>query len=303
MVQLFIIRPDGEVHEITDEKPFRELLEPDETYILNDDDNRLIWLWKGSECSVRSKFIGASKSQEVRGQVGMHYKVIPVDEGEEPDNFLAFLDETPAPGIAKEIREEKELQFDVPGVNKGKKETTAAEKAKKRDLSAKAEKARARFGQGAKPKGPQYDNAGPMYSGSSQPEAQPKKEQAVEQQPQPSIDFKKIMETLESLEIPNGYEREMIIIGNQAFSIVEKKVSFLGNEKVEKVMEKIGTLPEGVFFAKGYAPRVLCEDQKVLAIEFLKSKDGAAPSQAKKKLKVDSKDPKDLAKKFGMNVE
>ena len=62
-------------------------------------------------------------------------------------------------------------------------------------------------------------------------------------------------------------------------------------------MEKIGSLPEGLFFAQGYAPRVLCENQKVVAIEFLK-KTGAAGS----KLKAISKDPKALAKQFGMEI-
>ena len=45
------------------------------------------------------------------------------------------------------------------------------------------------------------------------------------------IEFKKIMETLEELEIPDGYEREMIIIGNRAYSITEKMVNFLGSSK------------------------------------------------------------------------
>ena len=62
------------------------------------------------------------------------------------------------------------------------------------------------------------------------------------------------METLEGLEVPNGYERELIIIRNQAFSIIEKKVSFLGTTKVERSMERISSLPEGIFFAHGYAP-------------------------------------------------
>jgi hypothetical protein len=117
------------------------------------------------------------------------------------------------------------------------------------------------------------------------------------QSAEPQLDFKKIMETLESLQIPEGYEREMIIIGNSAYSIVEKKSSFLGETKVDKIMEKIGSLPEGLFFAQGYAPRVLCENQKVVAIEFLK-KTGASGT----KLKALSKDPKALAKQFGMEI-
>ena len=116
-MQLLIIRNDGEVHEITTEKTIREMLSPSESYILSDDETKIIYLWKGSSCSVRSKFIGATKSQEVRGQVGMHYRVIPVDEGGEPPELLKVFSEKPRPGYAKEIREEDELQFEIPGVN------------------------------------------------------------------------------------------------------------------------------------------------------------------------------------------
>ncbi|MHA1340946.1 MAG: hypothetical protein ACTSRZ_13400 [Promethearchaeota archaeon] len=325
MVQLLIVRTDGEVHEIKSDKTFRELLDPKECYIINDDDRRVIYLWKGSECSVRKKFIGASKSQEVRGQVGMHYKVIPVDEGDEPEGFLEFLDESPSDGLAREIREEKELGFEVPGVNTEKKESPKQFNAKK--LAAKAAQTKAKFG-AAKSKSQEiaYENTGPLYKGDSSSTAKrnlsavpsASSNQSVVSAPtapsastapkdstlqvEDKLNFKKILETLESLEVPPGYEREMIIIGNSAYSIVEKKVSFLGQEKVEKVMERIGSLPEGVFFAKGYAPRVLCENQKVLAIEFLKAKKSSKPSGSKQKLKIEAKDPNELMKKFGMNV-
>lgn len=35
-------------------------------------------------------------------------------------------------------------------------------------------------------------------------------------------------------------------------------------------MEKVGAIPEGIFFAESYAPRVLSEGGKIIAIEFLK---------------------------------
>ena len=108
----------------------------------------------------------------------------------------------------------------------------------------------------------------------------------------------KIQKRVKTTPVPDGYEREMIIIGNSAYSIVEKKSSFLGETKVDKIMEKIGSLPEGLFFAQGYAPRVLCENQKVVAIEFLK-KVGAGSGA---KLKAASSDPKALAKQFGMKI-
>ena len=46
---------------------------------------------KGVDSNVRSKFIGAKKSQDIRGQVGMHFGVVPLDEGEEDPDFLKLI--------------------------------------------------------------------------------------------------------------------------------------------------------------------------------------------------------------------
>ena len=78
------------------------------------------------------------------------------------------------------------------------------------------------------------------------------------------------MAKLEEIKIPDGFEREMIIIGNHAYSVVEKVKTFLGEKQVEKAIEEIGTIPEGIFFAQNYSPRILSESGKILAIEFLK---------------------------------
>lgn len=85
-----------------------------------------------------------------------------------------------------------------------------------------------------------------------------------------TFDFKKIMKILEELEVPEGYEREMIVIGNQAFSIAEKKAGFFEQSEGETFLEEYGFLPDGLIFAKGFAHRLLCEGKKILAIEFLK---------------------------------
>lgn len=303
-MQLLIIRNDGEVHEIKTEKTIREMLSPSESYILCDDETKTIYLWKGSVTSVRSKFIGATKSQEVRGQVGMHYRVIPVDEGGEPPELLKFFSEIPRPGYAKEIREDAPLQFEIPGVTSPAKPKPAAKpKGADKFPQATSPSSASSGGEANTPKqvmgSKQPSNQdGPLYTGDS----------AGFKQPQSKANFKDIMETLEGLEVPAGYERELIIIGNQAFSIIEKKVSFLGTSKVERSMERITSLPEGVFFARGYAPRVLCENQIVLAIELLKKVEVGAQSsfsggQTSQKLKPKSKDPRELAKSFGMKVD
>ena len=77
---MFLINPDGTTTELTSEGPIKDVLKTDECYVLVADDVRKVYLWKGVKSSVRSKFIGAKRSQEIRGQVGMHYAVVPVDE-------------------------------------------------------------------------------------------------------------------------------------------------------------------------------------------------------------------------------
>ena len=54
---------------------------------------------KGVDSNVRSKFIGAKKSQDIRGQVGMHYGVVPLDEGEEDPDFLILIGRRTGGGI------------------------------------------------------------------------------------------------------------------------------------------------------------------------------------------------------------
>ncbi|MBY9021661.1 MAG: hypothetical protein KGD67_11425, partial [Candidatus Lokiarchaeota archaeon] len=79
------------------------------------------------------------------------------------------------------------------------------------------------------------------------------------------------------------YERELIIIGNYAYSVVEKVQSFLGKKQSEKAIEKVGSIPEGVFFAEDYSPRILSENGRIVAIEFLKQIEGGSKSTSKKK--------------------
>jgi len=101
----------------------------------------------------------------------------------------------------------------------------------------------------------------------------------------------------------------MVIIGNAAYSISVKEQVFLGKKKVERTLEPIGSLPEGVFFADGYSPRVLVENGVVLAIEFLKkeaaeySETQASEEPLTLKEHIKSTDPKDLMGSFGMKVK
>ena len=253
--QVFLINPDGTTTELTTDGPIKSVLKTDQSYVIVADEVRKVFLWKGITSSVRSKFIGAKRSQEIRGQVGMHFAVVPLDEAEETPEFLGIVGGKTEAGIAKEIREEKTA---TPGPSghplRQKAIFTAPEPAEGMNIA------------GSKSRAPQ--NTGPLYTG---------QDTAQLYQEDQQINFDQIMQKLEEIKIPDGFERELIIIGNHAYSVVEKVQTFLGKKQIERVMEKVGSIPEGVFFAEGYCPRVLSENGKIIAIEFLKRM-GNAPA-------------------------
>jgi hypothetical protein len=253
-MQLFKVIGNGEVHEIKSDSPIKGLLEENEVYILNDDELRIVYLWKGAESTVRSKFIGANKLQEVRGQVGLNYKTTSMDSDEAKDypDFLASIEKPTSKGFAKEIKEDMDLKFDVGGSVQTRVATLGG--------------AGQKFNETIQQSGPIYtggkDAAVSGGFGGASAAKTPSKE-----------DLDKILEVVDKEGMPDGFEREMIILGDHAYSVAEKVQTFLGKKQVEKVLEPISSLPEGVFFADGYVPRVLVQNQSIVAVEFLKKKE------------------------------
>jgi hypothetical protein len=249
-IQVFLINPDGTTTEKTTEGSIKDILKTEESYVLVADEVRKVFLWKGLKSSVRSKFIGAKRSQEIRGQVGMHYGVVPFDEGEEDLEFIKLIGGKTEAGIAKEIKNEAVTQ---PSVHPLREKNVFGTPKPAEGMNIAGSKTRATV------------NTGPLYRGDGSMSAL--------LQDETQIDFEDIMQKLEQIQIPPGFERELIIIGNHAYSVVEKVQQFLGKKQVTKEISKVGAIPEGIFFAESYSPRILSEGGKILAIEFLKRTD------------------------------
>jgi hypothetical protein len=247
ITQLFLINQDGTTTELTSEGAIKDVLKTDECYVLVADESRKVYLWKGLKSSVRSKFIGAKRSQEIRGQVGMHYSVIPLDEGDEDPEFIKLIGGKTEGGIAKEIVAEKPTP---PTVHPLRERNVFGAPTPAEGMNIAGTKERLAV------------NSGPLYTGEASMTS------FVQEETQ--IDFQDIMKKLEEIQMPAGFERELIIIGNQAYSVVEKVQQFLGKKQVTKEISKVGSIPEGIFFAEDYSPRILSENGKILAIEFLK---------------------------------
>ncbi|NVM46709.1 MAG: hypothetical protein HWN79_17520 [Candidatus Lokiarchaeota archaeon] len=264
--QVFQINPDGTTTEISTEGPIKDVLKTGECYVLVADEYRKVYLWKGIESNVRSKFIGAKRSQEIRGQVGLMYAVIPLDEGEEEPDFLKLIGGKTEGGIAQEIRAEATPEkVSAPSVHP----------LREKDPFGIPQPAEGMNIAGSKDRFSQ--NTGPLYTG--------KESFSSLVQEETHINFDEIMQKLEEIKIPDGFERELIIIGDHAYSVVEKVQNFLGKKQVTKEISRVGAIPEGVFFAEDYSPRVLSENGKILAIEFLKRISGPVDAAVEYKSK------------------
>lgn len=271
--QVFLINPDGTTSEVHSEGPIKDVLKSDECYVLVADDIRKVFLWKGVDSNVRSKFIGAKRSQEIRGQVGMHYAVVPQDEGDEDPDFIKLIGGKTEVGIAQEIKANEVPPKVIPSA-------PSVHPLREKDPFGIPEPAEGMNIAGSKDRIAQ--NTGPLYRG--------EESLSTLMQDETHINFEEIMQKLEEIKIPDGFERELIIIGNHAYSVVEKVQTFLGERQVTKEISKVGSVPEGVFFAEDYSPRILSENGKILAIEFLKRMGQATDA------KVDFKSKKEILK-------
>jgi hypothetical protein len=81
-----------------------------------------------------------------------------------------------------------------------------------------------------------------------------------------------LLDKIKGQPLPEGYDREGIILPPMFFAVTEKKVMVLGKEVVKKELEKAKDLPEGFIFSENYTPRIYIEGGKVAAIEILKKK-------------------------------
>jgi hypothetical protein len=236
--------------------------------IIVDDDDRKIWLWKGAEAGVRKKFIAARQGQAVRSQRGLVYKVMSIDGGEEPDDFLALLGQKPKPPAPKP---KVEVQVDLPDktIDFPADEPSPAPKPAPK-AKAPAPTPKPKPTPTSKPVA--TSQLGTEYNGAEQP--WPHRTPTSTVTPTPAHDD--IIGRVANSTPPKGYSRELVIIGQEVFTSVDRKVTFLGKTQTTTQLERTRTLPDGPFFGGDYTPRILVEDGRVLATEFLKKTEGVS---------------------------
>ena len=94
-----------------------------------------------------------------------------------------------------------------------------------------------------------------------------------------------MIKELETMDPPEGYQRELVIVYNDLYTVAEHKTAVFGQEKVERRIEKVKDPPEGTFMAEGFIPRVIVKEGRVLGIELLKGTPDAILSPIKAEMK------------------
>lgn len=268
MVVGYEVSEDGTLQEVELTKAD---LDSQKVVCVVDDETKSIYLWKGNQAGIRRKFIGARVATNLRTEYGFHFKVRAVDEGEEPPTFFTALDGTTA---ATRVLKPGE-PAPPPSPPKPKKEKPAAEAAVAAAPSAPPPKPKT-----APPK---------TVAAAPPPSPKPAAPRAAPAAPPPvtatSTEIDSMLQELQDTDPPEGYQRELLIVYNDLFTVAEHKVSVFGQEKVERKFEKVKDPPEGTFMAEGFIPRVIVKDGRVLGIELLKGTPEAILSPIKQEMK------------------
>ena len=271
MVVGYEVMEDGTLNEV---ELTKDALDSTKVVCVVDDETKSIYLWKGTQAGIRRKFIGARVATNQRTEYGFHFKVRPLDEGEEPPTFFTALDGSTA--AARVLKPGDAAPPPTPP--KPKAEATEEPVTTSAPLpTPKVEEPKV----SAPPPKPPTPTT-PKTTAAPPPKPPTT---SVASTMAPSSDIQSMIKELETVDPPEGYQRELLIVYNELYTVAEHKIAVFGQEKVERKFEKVKDPPEGTFMAEGFIPRVIVKDGRVLGIELLKGTPDAILSPIKAEMK------------------
>ncbi|MHA1798587.1 MAG: hypothetical protein ACTSVY_09085 [Candidatus Helarchaeota archaeon] len=285
------VQDDGEYVEVPVSGLLKDVLKPEMVVLIVNDISKKIWLWKGSNAKVRKKFIAARKSQDLRGERGLTYKVESIDQGDEPQEFIDLIG-GPVASSSHDVVEE--ISSFVPT------NTPPTPKPAPTPTPSPAPSFQPAYTpppQQTTPPQPVQPPQPSQLVEIPKPASPPQQPVAPSSEAQPQMNasiqnlnveesVKKILARIQELKVPAAYERELICIGPYVFSQIESKSSFLGKETIEHKFELMTSLPEGEFLANNYVPRLFINEGRVMGIELLKTGEDISPGTQLESFKI-----------------
>ncbi len=290
--------------------------------IIVDETEKRMWLWKGSECPIRKKFIGSRALSDLRKkEYGFAYVPQTCDQDDETAEFVSMLkkinkedlvpdnvksraeeiierqkrinvfDESQATDayrpIAVEVEEDGTQLKDRPtqvSTNQLPPHIAKMGAPGNRPTPSILSALEAESIEIVKP-----EELSPVGSSpASTPVASvPTTASAPVTKVEESM-LEKSLKILKDLGAPKGFFRDLVIIGNKVYT-----------ETYTGAFEELDEPPEGIFFSSSHVPRMICENGFVRAIEFLKPEEGAELSEEDEKI---AQDIEDLLSMFEIEV-
>jgi hypothetical protein len=243
---IFMLYDSGEKDqiEITKEEFMKEngkkVLLPKQVVLIVDEELRRIYIWKGTHSSVRKKFIASRVASELQNELANvakfhRCKVVSVDQGDEPKEFLESFGFS---SMKVEINSETE-------------EITIKSYSEK--ISPKTKRSQ-RYNQ--------FNNDNQPYE-----LRKPNKFKTLSQ------DQKKRLDTILKSQIPSGFNRQHIILGdNIIYGNVKKKTEVFGKIIREESWNPVDGLNKEMIEFDGYKTRIYFNSNTgiIKAVEFLK---------------------------------
>ncbi len=298
------VHEDGSLVEMTELE-----LGSEKVIIIVDEMEKKMWLWKGSSCPIRKKFIGSRALSDLRKkEYGFAYVPQSCDQDDETAEFVTMLQKVDKTGLISEgvmkraqeiidrqsrINVFEESQESVPSFPTPTETSLPDEDVTLKDRPAQVPSSElpshvAKMGAPGNRPMPTILSA--LESESIEikkaEDVLAPKDEAVSSQPvvetapvkKDSI-LEQSFKVLRDLGAPKGFYRDLVIIGNKVYT-----------ETYTGGFEELDEPPEGIFFSSSHVPRMICENGLVRAIEFLKPEEGAELSEEDEAIAQDIED-------------
>jgi hypothetical protein len=212
----------------------QNVLDSNQVLVIVKEDLRRIFIWKGVNSHVRKKFISSRVAAELQKDLvtKAHFhrcKIISVDQGDEPEEFMRAFGLT-AVEVPKFIERESEEFRQIHA-------TTIKEVAKMSEKEVHT-----------------WSGPPPTLEDEGLPQVIPKKQFALPKIPatpiastiSPKVNNKHIIEKIVNNEVPPNFKRQNLILGTfQLYGATVKKANVFGEEVEDTVWDPVNSIPEG----------------------------------------------------------
>jgi len=266
------------------QEELKNRLNPEQVFIIIREDLRRIYIWKGAKSPVRKRFISSRVAQDLQRELqdDSRYhrcKIVSIDQGDELGEFLnAFkLESMEVTEKLPDMRYVRNIERD---------RLLEAERQSKAGKTTKEEVEEEYYSPILDDK---TDNVVMSSFAVGAPQLKGKERLIRPSKVKETLGLlgeekDKIKEKILSIEIPENYERQNLILGHSLYGAVSKVTEVFGKNVVDISWEEVKKLPKGVMELDNNLFRVYFDDKKgiVEAVEVLKKVSTSPKNKAEK---------------------